>query len=379
MAKTLDVRVQNKYDTKAKWDNVTKVALAGELIIDAPSNNVGARIRIGDGSTPINELPAIYQLETVPYEELEQMTDAELESKVLSAQAGKQLKREVAQASSREVDNKYLKISNIGSWGKEEKSLALLVSLSTGEVVFLSINGTSSTTTAAANRLINTGSKISKIYYHKNSDSIYINIPSYSGIYATVTVLSNKHNDYTPQLDVQPNLPSSGTTEVKIFELGGGSTETKIGNSTLPVNIVGTSLQYNNDDIVTASDLSDATKDFITANQIPAEYVTETELSSKGYLTEVPNTYALKSELPDVSSKLNTSGGTLTGNLVMGNNSVTFGGIALKKHDSKDSLTFASKELAFKSDIPDQTEKWTLTILDSQGNTTSVDREIFYK
>ena len=403
MAKTIDVRVKNKYATKEKWDNETKVALAGELIIDAPSENVGARIRIGDGSTSIKNLPAIYQLETVPYEKLENLTDAELESKVLSAQAGKQLKKEVAQASSRLVDNKYLKISNIGSWGNEEKSLALLISLSTGEVVLLSINGTSSTTTAAATRLVNNESKISKIYYHRGSSSIYVNIPSYSGVYATVTVLSNKHNDYTPQLDVQPNKPSSGTTEVKIFELAGSSTGTTIGNDSLPVNIVGSALTYNAASVVTQpmlsaaiqdfitveeipstyvteSELSAAIQDFITVEEIPSEYVTETELSNKGYLTSVPSTYALKADIPDVSGKLDKAGGTMTGNIVMGDNAITFGeGSLLKINNSKTSLEFASKDLAFKSDIPTNTEKWTLTILDSQGNTTTVDREIYYK
>lgn len=36
---------------------------------------------------------------------------------------------------------------------------------------------------------------------------------------------------------------------------------------------------------------------------VPGEYVTETELNNKGYLTSVPDTYALKSEIPDISTK----------------------------------------------------------------------------
>ena len=41
-------------------------------------------------------------------------------------------------------------------------------------------------------------------------------------------------------------------------------------------------------------------KGYLTA--IPAEYVTDTELNNKGYLTAVPDTYALKTDIPDVSS-----------------------------------------------------------------------------
>lgn len=41
-------------------------------------------------------------------------------------------------------------------------------------------------------------------------------------------------------------------------------------------------------------------KGYLTA--IPEEYVTDTELNSKGYLTAVPDTYALKTDIPDVSS-----------------------------------------------------------------------------
>ena len=41
-------------------------------------------------------------------------------------------------------------------------------------------------------------------------------------------------------------------------------------------------------------------KGYLTA--VPAEYVTETELNNKGYLTAVPDTYALKTDIPDVSS-----------------------------------------------------------------------------
>ena len=55
--------------------------------------------------------------------------------------------------------------------------------------------------------------------------------------------------------------------------------------------------------------------------EVPSEYVTETELNNKGYLTSVPDTYALKSEIPDISTKQDT--------LVSGTNIKTVNGTSL--------------------------------------------------
>lgn len=53
-------RVQLKQDTQDNWDSVNQVALDGELIIYAPDNTHHyARLKIGDGSTYIKNLPFI--------------------------------------------------------------------------------------------------------------------------------------------------------------------------------------------------------------------------------------------------------------------------------------------------------------------------------
>ena len=54
---------------------------------------------------------------------------------------------------------------------------------------------------------------------------------------------------------------------------------------------------------------------------VPSEYVTETELNNKGYLTSVPDTYALKSEIPDITTKQDI--------LVSGTNIKTINGTSL--------------------------------------------------
>ena len=64
---------------------------------------------------------------------------------------------------------------------------------------------------------------------------------------------------------------------------------------------------------------------------VPSEYVTETELNNKGYLTSVPDTYALKSEIPDISVKQDTlvSGTnikTINGNSLLGSGDITIEG-----------------------------------------------------
>lgn len=60
---TLDARIQLKMDTQANWDTKNQVALAGEIIIYAPDTPTGthsyARLKVGDGTTLIKNLPFI--------------------------------------------------------------------------------------------------------------------------------------------------------------------------------------------------------------------------------------------------------------------------------------------------------------------------------
>ena len=59
MATELQTRIQLKHDTEANWNvNGTFAALDGEMIIyDADDNVKFPRFKIGNGSTPIKELP----------------------------------------------------------------------------------------------------------------------------------------------------------------------------------------------------------------------------------------------------------------------------------------------------------------------------------
>ena len=57
--KTLNTRMQQKHDTQDNWEKALNfIPMAGEIIVyDADANHSTPRIRIGDGTTKINELP----------------------------------------------------------------------------------------------------------------------------------------------------------------------------------------------------------------------------------------------------------------------------------------------------------------------------------
>lgn len=388
MSKTLDVRVKNKYGTKSKWDGSANIALEGELIIDAATETNGPRIRIGDGRTAVKDLPAIFQLETVDYDDLENpdYSDEYLSTRVLSGNAGKQLKREVAQASTISVTNSFIRVDEIGAWGNADKSIVLLVSLSCGETVIININGTGTSTTATATRLCNM-SKISKIYYNENSNSVHIQIPTYSGIDATVAVLSNSKNDYTPKLTLQGTKPNT-SIEVQIYEFSAGGTKTEVGNDAVPLYLKGSSIyDKDNNSIVNNEVLSRAISDFVSANDLEGileDYALASDLEGyalssdlDGYATtgSLAN-YATTSSLDNYLLK---SGGTMSGDIAMGSNSITLNGSALTSGGTAAApvLKFAAKDIAYTNQIPTTTEEWTFTVVDQQGNTSEVTKKVY--
>ena len=62
MSKTLQTRVQMKHDTETNWNKATNfVPLAGEIIVyDVDETNLTPRVKIGDGSTLLADLPFTY-------------------------------------------------------------------------------------------------------------------------------------------------------------------------------------------------------------------------------------------------------------------------------------------------------------------------------
>lgn len=59
--KTLKTRIQHKHDTEANWENAVNFSpKSGEIIIyDTDSSHLNPRMKIGDGTTNVNQLPFI--------------------------------------------------------------------------------------------------------------------------------------------------------------------------------------------------------------------------------------------------------------------------------------------------------------------------------
>lgn len=58
MAKRIKVRIQNKTEAPADWAKATNFSpLKGELIVYM--NSTGTHLKVGDGSTNVNNLPFI--------------------------------------------------------------------------------------------------------------------------------------------------------------------------------------------------------------------------------------------------------------------------------------------------------------------------------
>lgn len=70
--KKIESRVRNKHDTQANWEKaVNFVPLNGEIIIyDIDENHIYPRVKIGDGTTKINELPFVgSQIQLITWED----------------------------------------------------------------------------------------------------------------------------------------------------------------------------------------------------------------------------------------------------------------------------------------------------------------------
>lgn len=59
--KMLKTRVINKHETQEDWEKaVNFIPLLAEIIVyDTDSTHTQARLKIGDGTTPVNDLPFI--------------------------------------------------------------------------------------------------------------------------------------------------------------------------------------------------------------------------------------------------------------------------------------------------------------------------------
>ena len=101
------------------------------------------------------------------------------------------------------------------------------------------------------------------------------------------------------------SVPSEYVTEAKLNAKGYLTEHQDISNLALKSEIPDVSSFITSDDLPTVpTKVSELTNDKNYISSIPSEYVTETELKAKGYLTSVPSTYALKTDIPTVPTKV---------------------------------------------------------------------------
>lgn len=157
----------------------------------------------------------------------------------------------------------YVKISNFGNWGSgawNEKGFSMLVTSRAGETVWVSVSSDDSNTNAKAIRLLNTYSKINKLYYSVAESAIYVQAnPWCNNINAHI--LSNINGDYVPTV-VQASALASDAVEIEITELGPTGSALNLGNNAKALTLLGNATRptYNGNDLALSSDLGSYVK-----------------------------------------------------------------------------------------------------------------------
>jgi len=152
----------------------------------------------------------------------------------------------------------YFKISDFGNWGTGawyEKGFSMLVSSRAGETVWVSVSSDDSNTNAKAIRLLNTYSKIVKLYYSVAESAIYVQANAWCNN-INAHILSNINGDYVPTV-VHSSTLASDAVEIAITELGPTGTTVNIGHSSKALTLLGnaTNPTYNGNSLALSSDL----------------------------------------------------------------------------------------------------------------------------
>jgi hypothetical protein len=74
--KTVKTRIRQKHELAANWESATNFKpLAGELIVYDAEGEQGPRLKIGDESTPVNELPFVEAIPLAHEHSISDITD----------------------------------------------------------------------------------------------------------------------------------------------------------------------------------------------------------------------------------------------------------------------------------------------------------------
>ena len=86
MSNLLNTRIILKNDTDANWSNSTFTPRTGELVVyNSTESSVPPKIKIGDGTTPVADLPFVQQLTSLQVSALNYYMSQPLECTVLTS------------------------------------------------------------------------------------------------------------------------------------------------------------------------------------------------------------------------------------------------------------------------------------------------------
>lgn len=156
----------------------------------------------------------------------------------------------------------YAKISDFGDWGTGDwyaKGFSMLVTSRGGETIWVSVSSDDSNTNAKAIRLMNCYSKINALFYSASESAVYARVAAWCNN-VNAHIISNVNGDYVPKVVQASGLPADAV-EIKITEFGPSYSEVNIGNSTVPVKLVGSTDRptYNGANMALQSDLNRST------------------------------------------------------------------------------------------------------------------------
>ena len=290
----------------------------------------------------------------------------------------------------------YAKVHGFGEWGTGTwytKGFSLLLSARAGETVWVSVSADDSNTNAKAFRIMNTYSKIRKVYYSVSESAIYCELAAWANNLCA-TVIVNNAGDFSPIVNSASGLPSDAVN-IPIVSMGPTGSALELGSTDKALSLIGKDARPTYTDANGAHDIalvSDITDSVLTAgDNITIENGVISSNDSKVYQSSttsdgsfpilIKTTANANGEIGFVRFASNVSVNPLTGHI----SAVAFDGTATKALADADGNAIAST-YAKKTEIPDVSGFANKSALDDylkiNGSTESTQtvngRTIFY-
>lgn len=159
----------------------------------------------------------------------------------------------------------YAKVHGFGDWGTGTwytKGFSLLLSARAGETVWVSVSADDSNTNAKAFRIMNTYSKIRKVYYSVSESAIYCELAAWANNLCA-TVIVNNAGDFSPLVNSATGLPSDAV-DIPIVAMGPTGSALELGSTDKALSLFGNAARPTYTDANGAHDLA-LTSDLPTA------------------------------------------------------------------------------------------------------------------